>query len=68
MAPGVRIRSGAVSPCGLARQMVCECVCVRGFSPPQHTPQGVKAGRPQGKHYFPRGSPGDSGRGAPEGP
>lgn len=49
--------------------MVCECVCERGFSPPKHTPQGVKAGPWQGKHCsFPWGSPGDSGRGAPEGP
>lgn len=49
--------------------MVCECVCARGFSPPKHTPQGVKAGPRQGKHCsFPWGSPGDSGRGTPEGP
>lgn len=65
---------GCTSAAGLRARVVwrvrwCVSACVRGFSPPQHTPRGVKAGPPQGKHCsFPGGSLGDSGRGAPEGP
>lgn len=34
---GVHRRLGW-EPCGLARQMACECVHACGFSPPKHTP------------------------------
>lgn len=52
---GLHTCSWAGSLCGLARQMVWECACARGFSPPKRTPRRVEAEPLPGKQCsFPR--------------